>query len=56
MPDEVVAALGRGRFVEMWRISQNRAPTERRYYYMAMRYAISRNKDAIGHAARGAAD
>ena len=51
MPDEVVAALGDVRFVEPWRISQNRADVERRYY-MAMGYAISRNKGAIDHAAR----
>jgi len=52
MPDDVVAALGGVRFVESWRISQNKAPIERRYY-MAMGYAISRNKGAIDHAARG---
>jgi hypothetical protein len=52
MPDAVVAALGGVRFVESWRISQNRASIESRYY-MAMGYAISRNKGAIDHATGG---
>jgi hypothetical protein len=43
MPDEVVAALGGVRFVEPWRISQNRAPIERRYYMKwAMRFRATR--------------
>jgi hypothetical protein len=46
MPDGVVQALGAVEFLDASRISYNRAPVERRYY-MAMGYALSRNKDTI---------
>jgi hypothetical protein len=51
MPDDAVRSLGEVRFVDASRISHNRAPVEHRYY-MAMGYALSRNKGTIDRMAR----
>jgi hypothetical protein len=51
IPDEVIKNLGAANFLRSSRLSQNRAPHERRYY-TAFGYAVCRNANGVDHERR----